>query len=165
MLDGTKLYLFITLSVTMTLFQSHKSVSFTETFYVLIRLSRHFVGLFSSSKRSWICHYFIYIFFHFFYFRIYSREIIDMFPNLTNTVWLAFSQALFKRYFSNFALLLPCLGSTNSYQLRWPWPCLRSQVCQNHTLKIVFKNFCPRSLNVVWFLHTLKRSGKIYFVW
>ena len=55
-------YLFITLSVTLTLFQGQSSVnnlnSFNWKFYVLTWLNRNVVGLFSTSSRSWICHYF-----------------------------------------------------------------------------------------------------------
>ena len=40
----------------------------------------------------------------------------------------------------------------------------RSQVCQNYNLEIVFKILVQNSLNVVLFLHTLKRSGTVFFV-
>ena len=56
-------YLFITLSVTLTVYQGHVSIKqFNWKFYVLIIrlvwLIWNFVGLLSTSSRSWIYHYF-----------------------------------------------------------------------------------------------------------
>ena len=53
-----ELYLFISHSVTLTIFQGHSIVSFNWKFYVPIRLSQNFMGLLSVSNRSWIYHLF-----------------------------------------------------------------------------------------------------------
>ena len=58
MILHTELYLFVTLSVTLTLIQGHSSVSFNWKFYVPIQLSWNFVGLLSTSSKSWIYHCF-----------------------------------------------------------------------------------------------------------
>ena len=97
--EGTKqwAYLFITLSVTLTLLQDHSSVSFNWKLHSLIWLSWNFVELLSTSSRSWIYHYF--------WFRTCSREIIDIFPRLQNFKTLPFIWTLLKQDLSNFAWL------------------------------------------------------------
>ena len=77
------------------------------------------VGLSSASSRSWIYHYF-------WLSNIFKRDNWHV-SDLTKTLSLAFSWTLFnfKWGFSNFPLLQPCLGSTSSYQVWWPWPCFK----------------------------------------
>ena len=50
-----------------------------------------------------------------------QENITDVFSDLAKSLSLAFTRTLFKRSFSNFALLWHCLGSTNSYQILWIW--------------------------------------------
>ena len=85
----------------------------------------------------------------------YSREVIDVFPDLTTTFSLAFSWTLSEVFqllhYFNFAWGLPIHLRFDDFDL-----VSRSQVCQNHKLQIVFLILVHCSLNVVWCLHTLK---------
>ena len=70
MIQLIQFYLFISLSVILTIFQGHRSVcSFNWKFSFLIQFRWNFVGLLSMSRRSWIYHNFWWS--H----RTYSREI------------------------------------------------------------------------------------------
>ena len=78
--------------------------SFNWKYCVLIWLNWNFAELLSISSRSWM--------FHYFFFHTYSRETIDVFPDLMKTVLLAFSWTLFKQgyqtfHYSNLAWDLP----------------------------------------------------------
>ena len=107
------------------------SNSFNWQFYVLIHLSQIFVRLFSTSRRSWIYHYLLLSYTD-------SREITDVFPDLTKTLSLAFPRTLYEWGFSNFGWLYPCLGSTNSYRVWWPWPCFKVINVSESLLQIAF---------------------------
>ena len=82
-----------------------------------------------------------------------------MFPDFTKACcWL------YKQVSSNF-VLLPCSGSTNSYQvmtltLFQGLKCVRIVNCKKKKKKILVH--C--SLNI-WFLQTLKKMGTVCFVW
>ena len=94
---------------------------FNWKFYALIRLSWNFVGLLSTLSES--CKY-------------YCCWLLRVFKgdNWHFLIWqkllsLAFSGTQFRQCFSNFALLQPCLQSTNSYRVWWPWPCFQGHSC------------------------------------
>ena len=94
-----------------------------------------------------------------FYFCSCSREIIAIFPCLKNFN-VAFSGTLFKQHFSNFA----------GHNLAWglgfhcrfdDLDCFKvTNVYQKYALQIVLVRF----LNVVWLLHTLRRSRTIWIL-
>ena len=70
-----ELYPFIPLSETLITFQGHSSIKqFIWKCYVLTRLRWNFVGLLSTSSRSWI--------YHFPYVCTYTRDITDICPHL-----------------------------------------------------------------------------------
>ena len=69
-------YLFIPLSVTLTIFQGHRYVSLHWKFYVVIWLSSKFIGLLST---SWKCHFFFSFLFFLLMITLYSSEITDIF--------------------------------------------------------------------------------------
>ena len=86
------------------------------------------------------------------------------FPAFTKTVSLAFLWTLLGEVFQTFYNLtllgeLPVHTRFDNLDL-----VSRSQVCQNHELQSVVSIFVRHSLNVVWFLHTLKIYGTVCFV-
>ena len=82
--------------------------------YVLIHFSTIFVGLLGTLSRSWIYCYFKLS--HIFRGGNWHVSWFDKKKNVS----LALSQTLFKQGSPNFALLQPCLGRTNSYQVWRP---------------------------------------------
>ena len=96
----------------------------------------------------------------------YSREIIDVFPYLTQKKfhWLFHGSCSSKGF-----------QTLHYYNLPWGLPIhtrfgdlnlvSRLQVCLNHKLQIGVEILGHVSLNIRWLLHTLKRSGTVCFVW
>ena len=119
-----ELYLFILLSVTFTIFQCHSTVKrFLLKILHITWFCWSFVGLLSTSSRSWI----------YYYFWLSHKFIGDNWHIswLDNNFHVSFWWTLWKWDFflSNFAWLLPCLGSTSLHQVYDVDLVSRSQVC------------------------------------
>ena len=112
MLLHIELYLSITLSVSLTILQGHISVrrfslKILCSYVIKWKLCRDCLVHQASDEYTTILFLVIK--------QIYSRETIDMFPE--NFTVGFFSRTLFEQCISNFALLYPCLGSSNIYQV------------------------------------------------
>ena len=94
------------------------SNSLNWKFYVLIQLSWNFAGLSSTSSRSWIYHYFW--LFHLFKGDNWCVSWFD------KGLFLAFfTDTVQARCFQTLHYYNLALGSTNSKQIWWPWPCFK----------------------------------------
>ena len=94
------------------------SNSFNWKFCALTWLSWNFVGLLSTSNRSWI--YCIFWFSH-----TYSREINDVLPDLTKLKWCLFHWHCLREVFQTLHDYNIACRSTNSHQVCWSWPCFK----------------------------------------
>ena len=115
---------------------------FSLRFDVLIQLSWYFVGLLSTSSRSWICNYFWLA-------TIFKGD--NWCVSWFIYCWLFHGHSS-SEVFQIF-LLWPCLGPANLYHVCWPW--------------LWFKVTCVRIINCKLFFRFLSsvRSGTVCFLW
>ena len=154
--EGTKqwAYLFITLSVTLTLLQDHSSVSFNWKLHSLIWLSWNFVELLSTSSRSWIYYYFCLS-------HMFKRGnwYVSWFDK--NCHWLfhghCSSEVFQTVHYYSIALGLPDDTRFDNLDL-----ISRSQICQNHNCKL-FLRFLSIVVQMYSCIHK-KRSSTVCFV-
>ena len=87
--------------------------------YVIIQSSWNFVGLLSTSSRSWITTVF--------YFHTYSMEIVDVSWFYKNVIVGFFVGTVQARFFKlrNIHFIVTLHGSTNLNQVWWPWSCFK----------------------------------------
>ena len=127
-------------TTTLTIFQGHSGVSVNWKFYILIWFSLNFVWMWITLTRSWM-YLFFFFFFFFLDFNMYSKEMI--YYLVWTKLTFSFSLTKLKQHLSNFVWLQPCLGSTMSYQVLWPWPwpCFKVTGVLKTNCKVVFFKF------------------------
>ena len=113
-----ELYLFITLSVTLTYFKvTAMSNNFNLKFYFHIQLSWNSVGLWSTSSRLWICHYSLLS-------HIFKGDNCHVSWFDKNFIVGAFTDTVRARFFK-LCVIITLFGVYQFIQVWWPWPCFK----------------------------------------